>query len=100
MTRSEARTETTPYAHERVPALRRPLPAATSRSEVPDHLPAPYDRLCRCAREARSQSLHILAIALLQIPVAVLPCGSMCAELFLELGWGAPFPASVHHRIP
>ena len=60
----------------------------------------PMIGFCRCAREARSQSLHILAIALLQIPVAVLPCGSMCAELFLELGWGAPFPASVHHRIP
>ena len=51
---------------------------------------------CTWAREFRPQSLRVLALALLQIPVAALPCRCVCAELSLELGWGAPFADVVH----
>ena len=63
-----------------------------------------YQRLltgfCNWARESRSECLRVLALPLLQIPVAVLPCRWMCAELFLDLGWGAPFPDVVHRCAP
>ena len=56
--------------------------------------------LCDWASQSRSDSLRVLSLALLQIPVALLPCRPMCAELSLELGWGAPFPDVVHSCVP
>ena len=55
---------------------------------------------CLCAPQSRSHSLRVLAMALLKIPVAVLPCRWICAQLSLDMGCGAPFADVVHSCVP
>lgn len=75
-----------------MPAARRPIRPATRGIQDLITYRRLMTKFCRWARQAKSESLHILAMAVLQIPAAFLPCKSLCAALFHEPGWGAPFP--------